>query len=151
MKLTVNERKLEVTSDPETPLLWVIRDELTLMGAKFGCGAAQCGSCTMLVDGSPIRSCITPLQSVAGKNITTPEGLEGAVVEAVRKAWIHHDVAQCGFCQSGQIMGATALLQNSFAPSETDIKDAMSPYLCRCATYARIHQAILTAAQTLKG
>lgn len=150
MKLSVNGRELEVTSDPETPLLWVIRDELSLMGAKYGCGAGLCGACTVLLDGNPVRSCLTSVRSVGGKKIITPEGLKGPVAEAVRKAWTAHDVAQCGFCQSGQIMAATVLLQKTKAPSDTKINETMSPYLCRCATYGRIHQAIHSATKSLK-
>ncbi len=149
-KLIINGRNVEVTSGPDTPLLWVARDELKLTGAKFGCGAAQCGACTMFADGQPVRSCITPVSAVAGQKITTPEGLEGKVAAAVRAAWQKHDVAQCGYCQSGQIMAAVALLTGKPAPDAPAINEAMSPYLCRCATYARIRTAINSAADALR-
>jgi isoquinoline 1-oxidoreductase alpha subunit len=150
-KLSINGREVEVAADPATPLLWVVRDELRLTGAKFGCGQALCGACTMYADGSPIRACVTPIESVAGQNITTPEGLEGRVAEAVRAAWEKHDVAQCGYCQPGQIMAAVALLNGKPAPTDTDIDEAMTGNLCRCATYGRIRTAIKTASETLKG
>lgn len=150
-KLNLNGREVDVVADPDTPLLWVVRDELGLMGAKYGCGAALCGACTMFADGAPIRACVTPVSSVEGQKITTPEGLEGKLAEAVRAAWQSHDVAQCGFCQPGQIMAAVALLQEKPAPSDTDIDEAMRPYLCRCATYGRIRTAIKAASDTLKG
>ena len=150
-KLSINGREVEVTADPDTPLLWVVRDELRLTGAKFGCGQALCGACTMYADGSPIRACVTPIESVAGQAITTPEGLEGRVAEAVRAAWEKHDVAQCGYCQPGQIMAAVALLNGKPAPTDTDIDEAMNGNLCRCATYGRIRTAIKTASETLKG
>jgi isoquinoline 1-oxidoreductase subunit alpha len=148
--INLNGKDVTVTSDPETPLLWVVRDELGLMGAKFGCGAALCGSCTMLADGQPIRACVTPVSSVGGQKITTPEGLEGKVAEAVRAAWIKHDVAQCGYCQSGQITVAVALLSGKPSPTDADIDEAMTGNICRCATYARIRTAIKTAASTIK-
>ncbi len=150
-KLSINGREVEVTSDPDTPLLWVVRDELGLMGAKFGCGQALCGACTMHADGTPIRACVTPIESVAGQDITTPEGLTGPVADAVRNAWAKHDVAQCGYCQPGQIMSAVALLGGKPAPTDADIDEAMTGNICRCATYARIRTAIQTAAETLKG
>ena len=149
-KLVINGRDVVVTSGPDTPLLWVARDELKLTGAKFGCGAAQCGACTMFADGQAIRSCITPISAVEGQNITTPEGLSGKVVDAVRASWQKHDVAQCGYCQSGQIMAAISLLNEKPSPDDAAIDDAMSPYLCRCATYARIRVAIKSAAETLR-
>ncbi|MEQ1576375.1 MAG: (2Fe-2S)-binding protein [Hyphomicrobium sp.] len=149
-KITINGRDVAVTSDPDTPLLWVARDELGLTGAKFGCGAAQCGACTMYADGQPIRSCITPVSSVEGQKITTPEGLSGRVAEAVRAAWQKHDVAQCGYCQSGQIMAAVALLTQKPGVDDAGIDEAMSPYLCRCATYARIRVAIHSAAAAIR-
>jgi isoquinoline 1-oxidoreductase subunit alpha len=149
-KLTINGREVTVTSGPDTPLLWVARDELGLTGAKFGCGAAQCGACTMYADGQPLRSCITPVSSVEGQKITTPEGLTGKVAEAVRAAWQKHDVAQCGYCQSGQIMAAVALLTEKPDADDAGINDVMSPYLCRCATYSRIRTAIHSAAASLR-
>lgn len=150
MKLIINGQEIEISVDPNMPLLWVLRDELKLMGAKYGCGAGLCGACTVLSDGNPIRSCLIPVQSVGTKKITTPEGLQGPIVDAVRQAWIKHDVAQCGFCQSGQIMATTVLLQKTKAPTQSQINETMSPYLCRCATYARIRQALQTAIKTLK-
>lgn len=151
MKLTINGREVEITSDADTPLLWVVRDELGLMGAKFGCGQALCGACTMYADGTPVRACVTPVSSVAGQDIITPEGLEGPVADAIRSAWLKHDVAQCGFCQPGQIMSAAALLSANANPSDADIDTAMNGNICRCATYARIRTAIRTASESLKG
>lgn len=151
LKLQINGRDAEVTADPDTPLLWVVRDELGLTGAKFGCGAALCGACTMYADGAPIRACVTPVSSVEGQKITTPEGLEGKLAEAVRAAWIAHDVAQCGYCQPGQIMAAVALLEKKPEPADADIDEAMQPHLCRCATYSRIRVAIRAASDQLKG
>jgi isoquinoline 1-oxidoreductase subunit alpha len=148
--LNLNGKELTIASDPDTPLLWVIRDELGLTGAKFGCGAALCGACTVHVDGQPVRSCVTPVSSVAGRQITTPEGLSGNVSEAVRAAWQKHDVAQCGYCQSGQIMAAVALLSSRPQPSDAEVNQAMDGIICRCATYARIRTAIKTAAETSK-
>ena len=150
-KLTINGREVDIAADPDTPLLWVVRDELGLTGAKFGCGQALCGACTMYADGTPIRACVTPVESVAGQKITTPEGLEGRIAEAVRAAWEKHDVAQCGYCQPGQIMAAVALLNGQPAPTDADIDEAMTGNICRCATYGRIRTAIKTASETLKG
>lgn len=148
--LILNGKSVTVMSDPDTPLLWVVRDELGLMGAKFGCGAALCGACTMFADGQPVRACVTPVSSVAGQEITTPEGLEGKVAEAVRAAWQKHDVAQCGYCQPGQIMAAVALLSEKPAPTDANIDEAMSPHICRCATYGRIRTAIKSASIAIK-
>jgi isoquinoline 1-oxidoreductase subunit alpha len=148
--LTLNGKSVTVTSPSDTPLLWVVRDELGLMGAKFGCGAALCGACTMFAGGQPIRACVTPVSSVAGQDITTPEGLEGKVAEAVRTAWQKLEVAQCGYCQSGQIMAAVALLNGNPSPSETDIDEAMTPHICRCATYVRIRKAVRSASDAIK-
>lgn len=150
-RLTINGRQIEVDADPGTPLLWVVRDELGLTGAKYGCGQALCGACVMYADGVPIRACVMPLESVAGQNITTPEGLEGRVAEAVRSAWEKHDVAQCGFCQPGQIMTTVALLNEKPAPTDAEIDDAMNGNICRCATYGRIRSAIKSASEMLKG
>jgi isoquinoline 1-oxidoreductase alpha subunit len=136
--------------DPETPLLWAVRDEVGLTGSKFGCGAALCGACTMHVDGQPIRACSTPLSAVAGQKVTTIEGLEGKVAEAVQAAWVKHEVAQCGYCQSGQVMSAVALLGENKQPSDDDIDAAMQGNICRCATYVRIRAAIHDAAKTLR-
>ncbi|MFH5774247.1 (2Fe-2S)-binding protein [Paracoccus sp. NGMCC 1.201697] len=149
--LRVNGRDHDLDIDPETPLLWVLRDELRLTGTKFGCGIAQCGACTVMLDGMPRRSCVTPVGMVDGSEITTIEGIEGVEAEAVRSAWTAIDVPQCGWCQSGQIMSATALLQMVPAPTDDDIDNAMAGNVCRCATYVRIRQAIHDAAKTLEG
>jgi isoquinoline 1-oxidoreductase alpha subunit len=148
---TINGRDVTVTSEDDTPLLWVVRDELGLTGSKFGCGVAQCGACTMHVDGEPIRSCVTPIADVAGKSVTTIEGISGPVADAVHQAWQSLDVVQCGYCQSGQIMTALALLSEIPAPSDDDIDKAMNGNICRCNTYQRIRAAMHTAAGTLKG
>lgn len=147
----LNGREVTVSSEGDTPLLWVVRDELSLTGTKFGCGAAQCGACTMHLDGEPVRSCVTPVSDVAGRDVTTIEGISGPVAEAVRGAWQRLDVVQCGYCQSGQMMTAIALLDGIPAPSETDIDNAMTGNICRCNTYQRIRAAIHEAATTLKG
>lgn len=147
IKLTVNgiEHSLDVEGD--TPLLWVVRDYLDLKGSKFGCGAGLCGACTMHLNGSPIRTCITPISSVAGQAITTIEGVGTAdKLSTVQAAWIEHNVPQCGYCQSGQIMSATALLANNAKPSDQDIDNAMSGNICRCGTYPRIKAAIHSVA-----
>jgi len=149
--LNVNGRDHDLDIDPETPLLWVLRDELRLTGTKFGCGIAQCGACTVMLDGMPRRSCITPIAMAEGREITTIEAIEGPEAEAVRSAWAAIDVPQCGWCQSGQIMSATALLQMISSPSDDDIDNAMAGNVCRCATYIRIRQAIHDAAKTLEG
>ncbi|MEO5373220.1 MAG: (2Fe-2S)-binding protein [Alphaproteobacteria bacterium] len=152
--ITINGRHHDVTVAPDTPLLWVLRDALGLSGTKFGCGIGQCGSCTVHVDGSPVRSCVTPVAAVAGQAVVTieglAEGLGGPVGEAVRQAWRTIDVPQCGYCQSGQIMAATALLRRTPLPSDDDIDTAMSGNLCRCGTYNRVRAAIHTAAASLK-
>jgi isoquinoline 1-oxidoreductase alpha subunit len=147
----LNGRDVTVSSEDDTPLLWVVRDELGLIGTKFGCGAAQCGACTMYLEGTPIRSCVTAVSDVAGQKVTTIEGLTGPVAEAVRGAWQKLDVVQCGYCQSGQMMAAAALLTETPAPSDDDIDTAMSGNICRCNTYQRIRLAIHDAAATLKG
>jgi isoquinoline 1-oxidoreductase alpha subunit len=147
----LNGHEVTVTSDDDTPLLWVVRDELHLIGSKFGCGAAQCGACTMHLDGEPIRACVTPVSDVAGKTVTTIEGLAGPVADAVRTAWQKLDVVQCGYCQSGQIMAASALLTSTPAPTDDDINNALSGNLCRCNTYHRIRAAVHMASDTLKG
>jgi len=148
---SVNGKKLEVDVDGDTPLLWVLRDELRLTGTKFGCGVAQCGACTVHLNGMPRRSCVTPVASVEGATVTTIEGLKGEVADAVKSAWIGLDVPQCGYCQSGQIMSAAALLSATPKPSELDIDHAMAGNVCRCATYVRIRAAIHQAATSLKG
>ncbi|MBD9527014.1 MULTISPECIES: (2Fe-2S)-binding protein [Paracoccus] len=147
----VNGRDHDLDIDPDTPLLWVLRDELHLTGTKFGCGIAQCGACTVMLDGMPRRACVTPISMVEGREVTTIEGMEGPETEAVRAAWTAIDVPQCGWCQSGQIMSAVALLQAVSAPSDEDIDNAMAGNVCRCATYIRIRQAIHDAAKVLEG
>lgn len=147
--LRVNGSRREVAVDPGTPLLWVLRDELQLTGTKYGCGAAQCGACTVLVDGEPVRSCVTPIASVGESAVTTIEGLQGKVAEAVEDAWKRLDVVQCGYCQSGQVMSAVALLTRKPLPTDADIDSAMGGNLCRCATYVRIRAAIHDAAGKL--
>ena len=132
--------------DPETPLLWVLRDHLGLTGTKYGCGVAQCGACTVHLDGKNRRSCVTPVGMVAGKSVTTIEGAGGKVADAVKAAWVQIDVPQCGFCQSGQVMSAIGLLTAKPKPTDADIDAAMAGNLCRCATYVRIRQAIKDAA-----
>ncbi|MEN3275774.1 MAG: isoquinoline 1-oxidoreductase subunit alpha [Massilia sp.] len=148
--LNVNGREVQVDADPSTPILWALRDNLNLTGTKFGCGAALCGACTVHLDGNPIRSCVTPIASAAGQRITTIEAVgANPVGKAVQAAWIRHDVPQCGYCQSGQVMSATALLRTNRAPSDADIDSAMSGNICRCGTYQRIRAAIKDAAATL--
>ena len=132
------------------PLLWAIRDHLQLTGTKFGCGMALCGACTVHLDGQAIRSCVTPVSAVEGRSITTIEGLDTASGKAVQHAWVNLDVPQCGYCQSGQVMSATALLEKNAAPTDADIDGAMSGNICRCATYSRIRAAIHAAAQSIK-
>ena len=147
-RLSVNGRAVSVQAEPDTPLLWVIRDELELTGTKFGCGMAQCGACTVHVDGEATRSCITPISAVAGKKITTIEGLGGK--HPLQAAWTAHDVPQCGYCQSGQIMSAAALLSSTPKPTDEDIDAAMRGNICRCGTYQRIRAAIKDAAGLAK-
>jgi isoquinoline 1-oxidoreductase alpha subunit len=149
IKLTVNGESRELDVDPEMPLLWAIRDHLELTGTKFGCGMALCGACTVHIDGQPTRSCVTPVSAVAGKSVTTIEGLATAAGQAVQQAWIALDVPQCGYCQSGQIMSAAALLGSNPQPSDADIDSAMSGNICRCGTYVRIRAAIHQAATAL--
>ncbi|HYL00110.1 MAG TPA: (2Fe-2S)-binding protein [Steroidobacteraceae bacterium] len=149
IKLTVNGESRELDVDPEMPLLWAIRDHLELTGTKFGCGMALCGACTVHIDGQPTRSCVTPVSVVAGKSVTTIEGLATAAGQAVQQAWIALDVPQCGYCQSGQIMSAAALLGSNPQPSDADIDSAMSGNICRCGTYVRIRAAIHQAATAL--
>lgn len=147
--LTINGQEHQLDLDPNTPLLWAVREHVGLTGTKYGCGMAQCGACTLYLNGAPVRSCSTPLAAAAGANVTTIEGLNGTVGDAVKKAWAEIDVVQCGFCQSGQIMSATALLAQNPSPSDADIDAAMSDNICRCATYARIRAAIKQAAAEL--
>jgi len=149
ISLTVNGKEHKLDCDPETPLLWALRDILQLTGTKYGCGIALCGACTIYVDGEPARSCVTPVSAAAEKKITTIEGLSGRIAEAVQAAWVRHSVPQCGYCQSGQVMAATALLNKVKKPSDADIDNAMSGNLCRCGTYQRIRAAIHDAAKGL--
>ena len=147
MELSINEKAVQVTAADDTPLLWVLRDHLGMTGTKFGCGMALCGACTVHVNGQPIRSCVTPASAVAGKKITTIEGIGATPMgKAVQNAWLALNVPQCGYCQSGQIMSATALLQAHPTPSDADIDAAMAGNICRCGTYPRIRAAIKQAA-----
>ncbi|MBL8839466.1 MAG: (2Fe-2S)-binding protein [Alphaproteobacteria bacterium] len=148
---TLNGRPVSLDVDPDMPLLWAIREAAGLTGTKFGCGMAQCGACTVHVAGEPTRSCATPIGQVAGQAVTTIEGIDSPVAQAVQQAWQRLDVAQCGYCQSGQIMSAVALLTQNRRPSDADIDAAMQGNLCRCATYVRIRAAIHAAAQTIGG
>ena len=147
--LTINKTKHDIDVDPDMPLLWAIRDHANLTGTKFGCGAALCGACTVHLDGQPVRSCVTPVSQAVGKTITTIEGLDGKVANAVQAAWQRLDVVQCGYCQSGQIMSAIGLLTDNPKPSDADIDNAMDGNVCRCATYVRIRAAIHAAANDL--
>lgn len=151
IKLTVNGQVRDVEVAGDTPLLWVLRDTLGLTGTKYGCGMALCGACTVHIDGAPSRACITPLDSVAGKSVTTIEGLSTDRSHPVQQAWIEGDVPQCGYCQSGQIMSAVALLNANPTPSDTDIDAAMAGNICRCGTYPRIRAAIKRAADLSGG
>lgn len=151
LEITVNGTKHAVDMDPETPLLWVLRDGLKLTGTKYGCGIAQCGACTVHVDGTPQRSCCTPVRAVAGKQITTIEGLSQHGEHPVQQAWSELDVVQCGYCQSGQIMAAAALLRARPKPSDGEIDAALSGNICRCGTYQRIRAAVHRAAELGKG
>jgi isoquinoline 1-oxidoreductase alpha subunit len=149
--LLLNGKTVRVDASPDTPLLWVLRDHLEMTGTKYGCGAALCGACTVHVDGTPTRSCVTPLSAVAGKKVTTIEGVAGdKVARAVQAAWDRNQVPQCGYCQSGQVMAATALLKKTAKPSDADITEAMKGNLCRCGTYGRIRAAIKDASASLE-
>lgn len=149
IRFTLNGRETALDLDPEMPLLWALRDHAGLTGTKYGCGIAQCGACTVHLDGMPIRACVTPLEAVEGAAITTIEGAEGPVAEAVRAAWTQLDVVQCGYCQSGQVMAAIGLLSQTPKPTDTDIEAAMEGQICRCGTYQRIRTAIHDAARRL--
>jgi isoquinoline 1-oxidoreductase alpha subunit len=151
IKLNVNGKDTSVDVDPDMPLLWVLRDILGLTGTKYGCGRALCGACTAHLDGTPVRSCVTPVSAVGGKHITTIEGLSSDRSHPVQRAWIELDVPQCGYCQSGQIMSAVALLERTPQPSDADIDAAMSGNICRCGTYQRIRAAIHRAAELKAG
>jgi isoquinoline 1-oxidoreductase alpha subunit len=149
IQLTLNGQTRSLDAEPEMPLLWAIRDVIGLTGTKYGCGQALCGACTVWMDGQPIRSCQTTLADVAGRSITTIEGVSGRVTEAVQSAWTALDVPQCGYCQSGQVMAAIALLNSNRQPNDADIDAAMSGNICRCATYQRIRAAVHQAARAL--
>ena len=153
-KFHVNGEQVDFRGDPDTPLLWVLRDDLALPGTKYGCGLAQCGACTVHVGGEPTRSCVTPVSTLEGKRVITIEGVtattQGKVARAVQAAWIDKDVVQCGYCQSGQVMAATALLTKNSSPSDAQIDEAMSGNICRCGTYQRVREAIKSAAANVK-
>ncbi len=145
--ISINNQKYEVDVDEDTPLLWVLRDELNLLGTKYGCGVAQCGACTVHMNGNAMRACILPVSAIGDSKITTIEGLSSDASHPVQQAWLEHDVAQCGYCQAGQIMAASALLARNNKPDDKAIDEAMSGNLCRCGTYTRIKAAIKTAAK----
>jgi isoquinoline 1-oxidoreductase subunit alpha len=148
--LNVNGKDLAVDADPSTPILWALRDTLGMTGTKFGCGQALCGACTVHLNGAPIRSCVTPISAAAGQKITTIEAMASdRIGKAVQDAWVKHDVVQCGYCQSGQVMSATALLKTNRKPSDADIDAAMAGNICRCGTYARVRAAIKDASTQL--
>ena len=150
VQLNVNGRAVSVEADPATPLLWALRDSLGLTGTKFGCGVAACGACTVHVNGQPTRACVTPLSAVAGAQVTTIEAIDAdRVGRVVQEAWVRNDVVQCGYCQSGQVMAATALLKSKRNPTDQDIDGAMAGNICRCGTYQRIRVAIKDAAKSL--
>lgn len=148
-QLIVNGENREVEAVPNTPLLWVLRDNLSLTGTKYGCGVAQCGACTVHLDGAPVRSCSTPVSTIGNKKVTTIEGISsGETLHPVQQAWMDENVPQCGYCQTGQIMSAVALIEKNPAPSDADIETAMSGNICRCGTYERIRKAIKKASNT---
>jgi len=149
VQLTVNGKAQKIDIDPDTPVLWAVREQLGLNGTKFGCGASLCGACTVHIDGQPVRSCVTPLSEAEGKEVMTIEGIAApdGTLHAVQEAWIKHQVPQCGYCQSGQIMSAVALLKENADPSDADIDAAMAGNVCRCGMYTRIKAAIKTAAK----
>ena len=150
ISFTLNGKKVSSSADEDTPLLWIIRDELGLKGTKYGCGIGMCGACTVHLEGEPIRSCSTPLSTLANANITTIEGLHRAAQQPLRDAWIEAQVPQCGYCQSGQIMQAAGLLKINPNPSDTEISEYMTGNLCRCMSYSRIHKAVRTAGQSMR-
>ncbi|MGB3589027.1 MAG: (2Fe-2S)-binding protein [Tunicatimonas sp.] len=147
--INVNGQQHQVDVDPDTPVLWVLRDNLDLVGTKFGCGIAQCGACTVHLNGTAVRSCSVPVSSVGEAKLTTVEGLSEDANHAVQQAWLEHDVAQCGYCQSGQMMSAASLLSKTPNPSDKEIEDAMNGNICRCGTYVRVKAAIRTASEKL--
>lgn len=149
--VTINGQRQVADTDPATPLLWVLRETFGLTGTKFGCGVAQCGACTVILDGDAVRSCVTPLARAEGKNVTTIEGLSADSTHPVQQAWLTEQVPQCGYCQSGQIMAAVVLLRAIAQPTDTDIDDAMAGNICRCGTYLRIRRAIHLAATSWSG
>lgn len=150
LTLNINGQDKQFDIDPSTPILWALRDNLHLTGTKFGCGAALCGACTVHINGQAVRSCVTPISAAVGQRITTIESMdEDRIGKALQSAWVRHDVPQCGYCQSGQIMSAAALLKTNKKPSDADIDSAMSGNICRCGTYQRIREAIKDAAATL--
>jgi len=151
MKLEINGTVRDVDAPPEMPLLWVLRDLVGLPGTKYGCGMAQCGACTVHLDGKPVRACVTPVSSVGARKVTTIEGLSPDGTHPVQRAWTEADVVQCGYCQSGQIMTATALLERNAQPTDDDIDAAMSGNICRCGTYVRVREAIHLAARLKRG
>ena len=151
VNFNLNGKAVSASAEPDTPLLWVIRDEIGLTGTKFGCGQALCGACTVHLDGQPIRSCQTPVSAAAGKKVATIESLSANNTHPLQVAWIKHDVPQCGYCQSGQLMSAAALLSKNKNPSDADIDAAMSGNICRCGTYGRIRAAIKDASTALEG
>ena len=147
LRITVNGRRRTITAPPDTPLLWVLRDDLGLTGTKYGCGVGACGACTVHLDGEPVRSCMVPVGGVAERKVTTIEGVSGVRADALRSAWLGEDVAQCGYCQAGQIMSAVALLAAHPRPTDGEIDGAMAGNLCRCGTYQRVRRAIHRAAE----
>lgn len=151
ISFTVNGEAREVDVAEDTPLLWVLRDELRLTGTKFGCGVAQCGACTVHVNGQPRRSCVTPVGTLEGQEVTTVEGVSGNVADAVQRAWAKYDAPQCGYCQSGQVMTAVALLERNPSPTKEDVDNAFTGNICRCATYVRIRNAVVAASEDIGG
>lgn len=152
IELSINGETHALDLDPTTPLLWVVREQLGLTGTKFGCGIAQCGTCTMHLDGIPVRSCVTPVRAAVGREVTTIEGIAGSEggLHPVQEAWISEQVPQCGYCQSGQIMAAVALLDGNSSPTDSDIDEAMNGVICRCGTYGRVRKGIKTAALAMQ-
>ena len=150
LTIQINGKPTPVNAEPDTPLLWLLRGELQMTGTKFGCGMALCGACTVHIDGEPVRSCVTPITAVGARAVTSIEGLQGKAADAVRAAWLQLDVVQCGYCQSGQVMAAAALLARNAKPNDADIDAAMAGNLCRCGTYPRIRAAIHQAAKALQ-